>query len=346
MKVGGGGMANVYIGRGVSDDGAEELVALKVMHHEHGRDPKYLRMFSDEAKILQRLSHPNIIRTIESGITREHRFIVMELLAGRTLADVWDLLAARGERLSLRLGAWICARVADGLHAAHELTDRYGEPMAIVHRDVNPSNIFLTHAGVPKLIDFGLAKARVRRTKSAEGIVKGKCPYLAPEQISTRTLDRRADLYALGTTLWEAGTMSRLFKRDTDVATVRAILDAKIPDPRELVEGYPDALSATVLRALARDPDERYQTAEALRQDLDAFVDDGTGDPSRELAALVSRLFPGEAEKHSSWRRDAIATRVLATIPPPPSVATASTRPPGDETAFILEDGDINLIEE
>jgi serine/threonine-protein kinase len=346
-KVGVGGMANVYVGRGVSDDGVEELVALKVMLHEYGRDPKYLRMFSDEAKILARVSHPNVIRTIESGITSEHRFIVMELLAGRTLADVWDLLAVRGERLAIRLGAWICARVADGLHTAHDLTDGAGVPLSIVHRDVNPSNIFLTHAGVPKLIDFGLAKARVRRTQSADGIVKGKVPYLAPEQISRRPIDRRIDLYALGTTLWECGTMARLFKRDTDVATLTAIREAKIPDPRELVEGYPDRLAAIVLRALARDPDERYATAGAMKEDLDAFVDDERGEMSGQLAVLVSRLFPGEARKHSVWKDDAIATRDLATVPPPPMpVPVALSNLPSSEPEVVLLDGDVELIEE
>jgi eukaryotic-like serine/threonine-protein kinase len=333
-------MASVHLGRGVSDDGVAELVALKVMHEEHGSDPKFLRMFSDEARILARLSHPNIVRTIEYGIAKDHRFIAMELLAGRTFADVWDLLAARGERLSLRLGAWICARVADGLHSAHELTHD-GAPMSVVHRDVNPSNIFLTYDGVPKLIDFGLAKARIRRTKSVEGTVKGKFPYLAPEQLTTRPIDRRVDIYALGTTLWEAGTMVRLFKRSTDQATIRAIIDAKVPDPRELVEGYPDDLAAIVLRALARDPDDRYATAAEMKEGLDAFVKDVDGDMREELAAAVSRLFPGEAEKHAIWRRAALSISTLARTPPPPLPVPKA--PPNEP--LMLEDGDLEIDE-
>src|SRR5262249_39056041 len=154
------------------------------------------------------------IQTLEYGISGRHRYIAMELLSGRTFADVWDLLAHRGEKMDLRLGAWICARVAEGLHSAHELVDEEGSPLNVIHRDVNPTNIFLTHGGDVKLIDFGLAKARVRVSKSADGIVKGKIPYLAPEQASGKPIDRRVDIYALGTTLWEAATMKRLFKRD------------------------------------------------------------------------------------------------------------------------------------
>ncbi len=312
-------MADVYVGRGLTDHGHDELVALKVMHQKFIRDPNFLRMFSDEAKILARLSHPHIVRTIESGITSEHRFIVMDLLSGRTLMDVWDALATRGERLSLRVGAWICARVADALHTAHELRDRRGEPLSVVHRDVNPYNVFLTYEGVPKLIDFGLAKARERRTRSAEGVIKGKFPYLAPEQLSEFPVDRRIDLFALGATLWELGTMRRLFRRDTDLETIRAIFDANVPDPRELVRDYPDELRAVLLSALARKPDERYASADVMRDDLDAFVEDAANEIPGEVAALVARLFPGEEQRHIAWEREAIAVRVLATVAPPPS---------------------------
>jgi serine/threonine-protein kinase len=303
-------MAHVYVGRGVADDGREELVALKVMRDEYGHDPKYLRMFSDEAKILAKLSHPNIIRTLEYGITSEHRYIVMELLAGRSFADVWDLLASRNERIPIELGAWICARVAEGLHAAHELTDERGDLLSVIHRDVNPSNILLTYSGDVKLIDFGLARARARRERTVGGIVKGKMPYLAPEQITTAPIDRRIDIYALGTTLWEAGTMTRLFKRDTDVETLRAIRDAAVPDPRALVAGYPDKLAEILARALESDRDRRYATAEDLQLDLDAFLAGRGGSPKHELAGLLLRLFPGELAKHSTWKRDAIAVSV------------------------------------
>jgi len=326
-KIGGGGMANVYVGRAKAADGSDEIVAIKVIRDEYGKDPRFLRMFSDEAKILERISHPNVIRTFEYGIERDHRYIVMELLAGRTLADVWDTLVAQGASLSLWLGAWICARVAEGLHAAHELTDDAGVPLSIVHRDVNPSNVFLTYAGEVKLIDFGLAKARIRRDRTSRGMVKGTLAYLSPEQIELRPVDRRADIYALGTTLWEMGTMRRLFKRDDDFETLEAIRISDVPDPRTIVPGYPDALAAIVARTLRANPDERFATAGELRAHLDAFVGRNRAWMSRELGELLATLFPNERAEHARWHDEAVSVSAIDTVPPPPNrVPVASSR--------------------
>lgn len=324
-KIGGGGMATVYIGRTTRGNGDEELVALKVIRDEYAHDENFSSMFVDEAKILARLAHPNVIHTLEYGVTGHHRFIAMELLSGRTFADVWEELAARNEMLSVRLGAWICARVAEGLHSAHELVDESGTPLSVIHRDVNPGNVFLTHSGQVKLIDFGLAKARVRLSKSADGIVKGKIPYLAPEQARGAAIDRRTDIYALGTTLWEAATMKRLFKRETDVATLKAIRDAKVPDVRALIPGFPDALWAIIERATQVEQDARQATAEQLRRELDAFLGDPSDLPG-ELTDLLAKLFPGQQAQHAKWVRDATASRPpMWTMPPPAPLPTVSS---------------------
>lgn len=337
-------MANIYVGRTIASDGSDELVALKVMRDEYGKDPKFLRMFSDETKILARLDHPHVIRTFDSGITSDHRFIVMELLAGRPLADLWDLMAVRKKPLSLRLGAWICARIAEGLHAAHELHDERGEALNVVHRDVNPSNMFLTFGGEVKLIDFGLAKARVRRTQSADGVVKGKIPYLAPEQLTKRPIDRRIDLYALGTTLWENVTMKRLFKRDTDLETLHAIRDAVVPDVRRIVDDFPPSLHDILDRALKVDPDQRYSTAEEMRAALDAFVDDWSGEMAAELVTLMRSYFPGEEARYKTWRREAMSTRRLSTAPPPPSGSTNMMRA-APAAVIEIDDADVEEID-
>ena len=328
-KIGGGGMAAVYLGRRQRDDGSEQVVALKVIRDEYADDPEFSNMFVDEAKILARLKHPNVIRTLEYGISGRHRYIAMELLSGRTFADVFDLLVERGETVAVPLSAFICARVAEGLHSAHELVDARGEPLNVIHRDVNPSNIFLTHAGGVKLIDFGLAKARVRISRSADGIVKGKIPYLAPEQAQGKPIDRRTDVYALGATLWEAVTMKRLFKRDTDVATLMAIRDAHVPDVRDLVPGFPDALWHIIDKALQRDADARYATAEAMMIALDGFVKDFVKEgPSMQeaLADMLTRLFPGQEERQAEWARQATSVRIPTyTMPPPAPVPIASS---------------------
>ena len=324
-KIGGGGMATVYLGRDIREDGTEALVALKVIRDELANDEQFTAMFVDEAKILARLSHPNVIQTLEYGVTGTHRFIAMELLNGRTVADLFEVLVAEGQKFDLGLAAWVCARVAEGLHSAHELVDETGSPLSVIHRDVNPTNIFLTHSGEVKLIDFGLARARVRLSKSAEGIVKGKIPYLAPEQAHGKPIDRRIDVYALGTTLWEMSTMKRLFKRDTDIDTLKAIRDAVVPDPRDENPDFPEALWKIIDRALRRDRDERYATAAEMRTDLDAFAR-LTGPHVQRLASFVSRLFPGGEARQEKWLRDAAAAGVPAeTMAPPAPVPIASS---------------------
>ncbi|MBX3227266.1 MAG: protein kinase [Labilithrix sp.] len=321
-KIGGGGMATVYLGRDIREDGSEELVALKVMKDELAHDEQFLAMFADEAKILARLSHPNVIQTLEYGVDG-HSFIAMELLNGRTVADTYDALREEGERFDLADAAWICARVAEGLHSAHELVDEEGAPLSVIHRDVNPTNIFLTHGGEVKLIDFGLARARVRMSKSAEGIVKGKIPYLAPEQAQGKTIDRRIDVYALGTTLWEMCAMERLFKRDNDVDTLRAIREAKVPDLRERDLHFPEALWKVIELALKIDRDERYATAEEMRTDLDAFART-TGPHGPKVSTLLARLFPANEARQAKWLRDAAAQRD-GTLNPPAPVPIASS---------------------
>ena len=328
-KIGGGGMASVYIGRTTLDDGTEERVALKVIRDELAHDEQFKSMFIDEAKILAQLSHPNVIKTLEYGVTGHHRFIAMELLSGRTYSDVWELLVVKGERLSPTLAAWLCARVAEGLHHAHELVDDVGQPLGVIHRDVNPGNIFLTHGGDVKLIDFGLAKARVRLSKSADGIVKGKIPYLAPEQAHGRPIDRRIDVYALGATLWESVTMKRLFKRDTDVDTLRAIREAKVPDVRTMIEGFPADLWYIIEKSLREDRDARYETADELRKELDEFVGDDAhraAQMKEELSALLTGLFPGQEARQARWEEAATSVRMpMHTMPPPAPVPIAST---------------------
>ena len=323
-KIGGGGMATIYLGRDVQPDGAEHLVALKVMKDELANDEQFVAMFVDEAKILARLSHPNVIQTLDFGVERGvHSFIAMELLNGRTVADIYDALKTGDEKFDLAVAAWVCARVAEGLHSAHELVDEDGQPLSVIHRDVNPTNIFLTHGGEVKLIDFGLARARVRMSKSAEGIVKGKIPYLAPEQAQGKTIDRRIDVYALGTTLWEMCAMRRLFKRDNDVDTLRAIQKAEVPDLRRENPDFPEELWKVIDLSLKVDRDERYATAEEMRTDLDKFARK-TGPHAPKVAALVSRLFPGAEARQAKWLHDAAAIRE-GTMTPPAPVPIASS---------------------
>jgi len=301
-RIGGGGMARVFLGRKREAGGREQMAALKVIRAELATEEQFVAMFADESRMLARLDHPNISRTLEIGHGDHLAFIAMELLLGRTLADTWEAAQATGLNLPLDLSAWICAHVARGLHYAHELTDDEGRPFHLVHRDVNPSNIFLTYTGTVKLFDFGLAKAKGRRANTQSGIVKGKVPYLSPEQLLQLPIDRRSDIFSLGTTLWELTTMRRLFKRENDLATIVAIRDHVVPDPTETAPDYPKELWRIVQRALAHDRDERYATAAELATDLEVFASSAAQAGLEEMVGvLLDRLFPDERDRQSKW---------------------------------------------
>jgi serine/threonine protein kinase len=194
-------MATVFLGRRVDGRAGEGLAAIKVILTELAKEAQFVAMFADEARLLSRLEHPNISRTLEVGHADHVGYIAMELLLGRTLADTWE--AAKEAEVPFRfdVAAWICAQIARGLHHAHNLVDETGAPFQLVHRDVNPSNIFLTYDGSVKLFDFGLAKAQGRTALTKAGIVKGKVPYLSPEQLAQLPIDRRSDIFSLGATL-------------------------------------------------------------------------------------------------------------------------------------------------
>jgi serine/threonine-protein kinase len=263
-------MATVWLGRPM--DPPRSLVALKVIRPEHARNKEFVAMLVDEARIVSRLSHPNVVRLHGLGHDGRRHFLVMELLRGSTLQAAWTSAHARGKRLAYEVAAWIGARIADALEHTHDLKDEAGTAAQIVHRDVNPANIFLVDDGTPKLIDFGVARARNRIASTAVGVVKGKLAYLSPEQVEGHPADRRADIFALGVTLWELTLDRRLFREDDDVATIRRVREARVPDPTTIAPEYPRPLAEALLRGLARDPRDRWQTAGQLRDALDAFV--------------------------------------------------------------------------
>ncbi len=307
-KIAGGGMASVYLGR--ATDTAHETVALKVMRPDRGdEDTEFVKMFVDEANLLARLRHPAIVRTIEVGVDGGQRYIAMELLLGTTLANIYEECSSRGLRLEPDLVAWIGARIAEGLHHAHELRDDAGTATGLIHRDVNPANVFVTFAGEIKLFDFGMAKTMMRTTaKTQPGVVKGKLSYLAPEQIMQLPLDRRADIFGLGTTLWELCTTQRLFQRESDVETVRAVHVGPIPDVRTLVPEVPARLAAIVARALERNRDHRYRTAADLAADLEEIASARGATAPARLSSMLDSLFPEERKKQRNWLKPAISS--------------------------------------
>jgi serine/threonine-protein kinase len=287
-KIAHGGMATVYLAR--VPTGYNRFVALKVLHPHLSGDSQHIEMLADEAALLARLKHPNTVRLYEHGFDGENHFLAMELLVDESVLGVWRALSARKAKFPLELVAWLGARIADGLHHAHELRDPTGALENVVHRDVNPSNLFITLDGRVKIIDFGLAKSRQSNAQTQAGYVKGKIAYLSPEQLQGRAADRRADIFALGTTLWELALDKRLFRQEDDVDTLRAIQKCAVPDPRSIDPSFPAKLATVLMRALQREPRERYQTAGEMSVDLDACTSALGGADGAKLAHLMTQI--------------------------------------------------------
>jgi len=360
-KIAGGGMSAVYLGRRVEPDPDSTIisrppssgltdrghvVALKIARHDVAKDDRLVKMFLEEGKLLARLVHPNIVRTLEVGGDAEQDFIAMELMLGKTFAAIHDALVTRGVRLNPEIAAWTAARIADALHYAHELTDGAGRPLALVHRDVNPANVFATFNGEVKLFDFGLAKVTAGDASGSQ-VLAGKLSYLSPEQIMQMPLDRRSDIFSLGTTLWELLTSRRLFRRDTDIDTVRAVQLGPIPDPRTVAPELPEELARIARTALERNRDHRYPSAAILARELDAFVfaRSSPADVAARLAQLVDTLFPGEQKRQVGWLKPAITSstsrtiNTVATTPRPGSVsrpAPPEVRRDSRETTAVM----------
>ena len=286
--LGTGGMAQVLLGRQTGPNGFERPVVIKRILPHLVRRQSFVDMFLDEARTIANIRHPNVVSIHDFRFEDGELFMVMEYLEGETAASLRRRLNARGERMPGALWCHIFAETCAGLYAAHQATNELGLPLNLVHRDVSPPNILVTYDGAVKLIDFGIAKSDHRSSQTDAGHIKGKYAYMSPEQAQGRPLDARSDLFSLGVVMFEMTTGRRLFKRDTDLLTVQAVCDDPIPEPSEAWPDYTPELHRICLRALARDPTERYQSAVELRRDLLAVV---RADASAPLPEEVIGLF-------------------------------------------------------
>jgi serine/threonine-protein kinase len=264
-----GGMGEVYRGRVVGAHGFERPIVIKVIRTDLLTDERIALMFVDEARIAAGLHHRNIVQIIDFDLFDGGAFIACEHVDGCDLVAMLTNLRAP-PRYDIAVS--IAAEIGTGLEAAHEQTDEHGAPLGLIHRDVSPSNILLGIHGEVKVADFGIAKARSRSYHTVSGTIKGKAPYMAPEQILGEPLDRRADVFSLGVLLFELTTRTRLYSAQSNTKAMRQILDGEVPDPAQRRPGYPPELAAIVRRALARDPAERYQTARAMVDALDELA--------------------------------------------------------------------------
>jgi serine/threonine-protein kinase len=265
-----GGMAQVCLGRALGAGGFERLVAVKAMHAHLAAEPDFVAMFLDEARLAARIRHPNVVATLDVQQDEEGLFLVMEYVEGPALQPVLRQLRRARRTLPLDLTLRIFLDALAGLHAAHELTGPEGEPLNLVHRDISPHNILVGVDGVTRLTDFGVAQAESRLSTTRGSEVKGKFPYMAQEQIQRAGVDRRTDVYAAGAVLWEILAGERLVRGDNDGQLLTQILKGETRSARALNPAIPGEIEAVCQRALQREPADRFPTAAAFGEALEA----------------------------------------------------------------------------
>ncbi|WP_426749997.1 protein kinase domain-containing protein [Myxococcus sp. Y35] len=271
-KLAEGGMAEIFLAKLLGADGFERNVVIKRMLPHLTNNPDFVEMFRDEARLAAKLAHPNIVQIQELGFAEGCYYICMEYLAGEDFSTTLRLAGRKRHYLPLPVVLRVLIDAARGLHFAHEFTNEAGQPLNVVHRDISPSNLYLTYQGQVKVLDFGIAKAESRLVNTRTGVVKGKYMYMAPEQARGKEVDRRADVFALGVSLYEALTHVRPFSRENDLAVLNALLQGELKPPRELRPDLPEELEAIILKAMAFKPEDRYPTAEAFANALETFL--------------------------------------------------------------------------
>jgi len=285
-------MSNVFLAVASGPGGVNKLVVLKALLPDLATEGYALSMFMDEARLAAQLNHPNVVQTYEVGTEGDRHVIVMEYLEGQSLSATVRRAAAEGNPMPLALQLRIIINALDGLHYAHELSGYEGASLQLVHRDISPQNVFVTYDGQVKVLDFGIAKATSASTHTAAGVMKGKIAYMAPEQIVGGAVDRRADLFSVGCMLWAAATGVKLWKDTPDVQIMRRAISGDIPTPQSVNPDCDDDLNAIVMKALAREPEDRYATAIELQHDLEVYVERfGAAAKQKEIARFVSSLF-------------------------------------------------------
>jgi serine/threonine-protein kinase len=264
-------MATVHLGRLLGPVGFARTVAIKRLHQNFARDPEFVAMFVDEARLAARIQHPNVVDMLDVITTGGELFLVLGYVHGESLATLFSAARALGQPIPIGVMAGIIVGVLQGLHAAHEARSERGEPLGIVHRDVSPHNVLVGADGIPRLVDFGVAKATGRMHESRSGEIKGKLAYMGPEQV-TGEADRRTDVYSTAVMLWEGLTGRRLFSGDNDAMLLHKLLEGNVDAPSLHAPDVPPELDALVLRGLAVDPGARFATAREMARALEGML--------------------------------------------------------------------------
>jgi serine/threonine protein kinase len=293
-----GGMAEVFKAKSYGVEGFEKIIAIKRILPTMGEDRDFIKMFIDEAKIAGQLAHANICQIFELGRIDGSHFIAMEYIWGKDLLQIQNRLRKIKQPMPIAMACFSIAKVLEGLDYAHRKRDPMGRPLEIVHRDCSPQNVLVSYEGEVKVIDFGIAKATSRNSRTMAGVLKGKFGYMSPEQVRGLPLDRRSDLFALGTMLYECLTGDRLFQGETDFSTLEKVRNVDIRPPREINPNIPQAVEAVILKALAKDVEERYQWCSEMLADLQAFLmSQDVVFTAKSLSSWLKEVFAAEIER-------------------------------------------------
>ncbi|HEY5936289.1 MAG TPA: protein kinase [Kofleriaceae bacterium] len=291
-----GGMAEVFKAKSYGVEGFEKIIAIKRILPTMGEDRDFIKMFIDEAKIAGQLAHANICQIFELGRIDGSHFIAMEYIWGKDLLQIQNRLRKIKQPMPIAMACFSIAKVLEGLDYAHRKRDPLGRPLEIVHRDCSPQNVLVSYEGEVKVIDFGIAKATSRNSRTMAGVLKGKFGYMSPEQVRGLPLDRRSDIFALGTMLYECLTSDRLFQGETDFSTLEKVRNVDIRPPRELNPNIPEAVEAVILKALAKDVEDRYQWCSEMLADIQQW--------------LMSQEVVFTAKSLASWLKDVFSTEI------------------------------------
>jgi serine/threonine protein kinase len=292
-----GGMAEIYKAKAFGVEGFERLLAVKKILASIAEDESFINMFIDEAKIAGQLNHPNIAQIFDLGKVDGSYFIAMEYISGKDLKTIFERARRLGEKVSIPRVCYLMMKSCEGLGHAHHKKDAQGRDLNIVHRDVSPQNVLLSYEGEVKIIDFGIAKAQGKTSQTQVGILKGKFSYMSPEQVRGLHIDHRSDIFSLGIVLYELLTLERLFLGDSDFDTLEKIRKVEMSPPTLYNPHIPKELEDIVLKALAKSPEDRYQTSYELADALEQFMrNQGYYFTNKDLGAYMKDAFSADIE--------------------------------------------------
>ena len=298
-------MAELFRAKLTGAQGFEKLIAVKRILPNLSREENLVTAFIDEAKLAALLHHENIIQIYDFGSMDDQYFIAMEYLFGKDLRTITRTARAKDLALGLENILYIISRICAGLDYSHHLRDLQGKPLNIIHRDINPQNILITYEGQVKIIDFGIAKAASHNTQTRENLIKGKLAYMSPEQANGQKIDHRSDIFSTGIILYELLAARRMFSGET-MHVLSLVREAEYDPPEEVIPDLPDKLNAILHRALAKDPDERYQSAGEMLADIEEFMFELSLRPNtRTFAGYIKELFEEEyaEEELALWAK-------------------------------------------